>query len=116
MPEPSVFPLNLATKEDTPERLLALASVPLAQKILATDINLIKQALNELNLSRSTDFFIPFGKVLYLQSNGNVAETEKTVGDWAITVNDNDALVIANYNGDDVNGDPTFTNAREYEK
>lgn len=116
MEEESVFPLDLVTKTDTPQRVQALVNVPIAQKIMAQDINLIKAALNELNLRSRKDFFIPYGKVLYLQSKDNIAELEKTNGDWAITVNQNDDLVIASYNGDDVNGDATFTNAREYEK
>lgn len=45
----SVFPLNIAVKEDTPERLLALADVPEVNKILATDINEIVAAIKELH-------------------------------------------------------------------
>jgi len=54
----SVFPLNIATKEDTPERLLALSSVPEKNKILAEDTNEIVAALKELH-----------ARGLYLQDN-----------------------------------------------
>jgi hypothetical protein len=45
----SVFPLNIVVKEDTPERLLALAGVPEKNKFLATDMNEVVAAIKELN-------------------------------------------------------------------
>jgi len=45
----SVFPLNIVVKEDTQERLLALASVPEKNKFLADDQNEIVDALKELD-------------------------------------------------------------------
>lgn len=110
----SVFPLEIVwPKVDSPERLQALADVPEDQKILADDYNKIIEALNELN---SRDVFIKTGKVLYLQSPDNAAQQEPAAGDWAIHVNAAGNFVICQYDGDDIGGDPTFVNEREYQK
>lgn len=45
----TVFPLDIVVKEDTPERLLALASVPVVNKFLATDINEVVAAIKEIH-------------------------------------------------------------------
>lgn len=45
----SVFPLDIVIKEDTPERLLALANVPVKNKFLADDINEIVAAIKEIH-------------------------------------------------------------------
>ena len=109
----SVFPLDIEKKEDTPERLAALANVPEKLLIYADEFNLIIDALNELN---NRDFFVKYGKAVYLQVPANMAEKEPTQGDWAITVNPSGNLWLAQYNGNDANGDPTYTNEREFEK
>lgn len=110
----SQFPLNIVwPKVDTPERLQALAEVPEDHKILAEDYNVIIRALNELNLRVP---FIKTGKVLYLQNPLNAAESDPTIGDWAIRVTDDGDFEIAQYNGDDGNGAPTFVNERTYKK
>src|SRR5680860_262392 len=45
----SVFPIDIQDKEDTPERLLALAAVPLKNKILASEFTTFIKALRELD-------------------------------------------------------------------
>jgi len=109
----SVFPLDILVKEDTPERLAALADVPAKHVIYATDFNLLVAALNELN---ARDVFIKSGKAVYLQAPANIAEQEPAIGDWAISVNAAGNLLIAQFNGNNGQGQPTFINEREYEK
>ena len=46
----SVFPLDIVQKEDTPERLQALAGLAEKHKYLATDTNKMVAALKELDL------------------------------------------------------------------
>jgi len=109
----SVFPLDIDTKQDTAERLAALANVPDNLIVFAKDINLIVDALNELN---NRDIFIKTGKSAFWQLQENEAEKAPSLGDWAITVNDQGNLLIAQYNGDNSNGDATFINEREFKK
>jgi len=70
-------------------------------------------ALNELN---NRSLFIKKGNLLFLQLPQNQAEKEPSLGDWVITVNTEGNLLIAQYNGEDGNGNSSYINEREFKK